>query len=109
MGCQYFDPCDQGADSFTIAIPRITFGRGCLGEAGARAQGLGMSRVGVFTDPWIRDSAYFATVMDSLRQSGLDCAVFDEITIEADDASVVRGAAFIADGLFDGIVSVGGG
>jgi len=109
MGCQYFDPCDHGADSFTIAIPRITFGRGCLGEAGARAQGLGMSRVGVFTDPWIRDSAYFATVMDSLRQSGLDCAVFDEITIEADDASVIRGAAFIADGLFDGVVSVGGG
>ena len=109
MGCQYFDPCDQGADSFTIAIPRVTFGRGCLDEAGARAQGLGMSRVGVFTDPWIRDSAYFATVMDSLRRSGLDCAVFDEITIEADDASVIRGAAFIADGNFDGIVSVGGG
>ncbi len=109
MGCQYFDPCDHGADSFTIAIPRVTFGRGCLGEAGTRAQGLGMSRVGVFTDPWVRDSVYFATVMDSLRQSGIDCAVFDEITIEADDASVVRGAAFIADGLFDGIVSVGGG
>jgi alcohol dehydrogenase class IV len=109
MGCQYFDPCDHGADSFTIAIPRVTFGRGCLDEAGARARGLGMSRVGVFTDPWIRDSAYFATVMDSLRESGLDSAVFDEITIEADDASVVRGAAFIADGDFDGVVSVGGG
>jgi alcohol dehydrogenase class IV len=109
MGCQYFDPCDHGADSFTIAIPRVTFGRGCLNEAGARARGLGMSRVGVFTDPLIRDSAYFATVMDSLRASGLDSDVFDEITIEADDASVVRGAAFIADGNFDGVVSVGGG
>jgi len=109
MGCQYFDPCDHGADSFTIAIPRVTFGRGCLDEAGARAQGLGMSRVAVFTDPWIRESTYFATVMDSLRASGLDSAVFDEITIEADDASVERGAAFIADGNFDGIVSVGGG
>jgi len=109
MGCQYFDPCDHGSDSFTIAIPKVTFGRGCLAEAGARALGLGMSRVAVFTDPLIRDSAYFATVMDSLRQSGLDSAVFDEITIEADDASVVRGAAFIADGNFDGVVSVGGG
>ncbi len=109
MGCQYFDPCDHGAESYTIAIPRVTFGRGCLGEAGARARGLGMSRVGVFTDPWLRDSVYFATVMDSLRQSGLDSAVFDEITIEADDASVMRGAAFIADGNFDGVVSVGGG
>ena len=42
MGCQYFDPCDHGADTFTIAIPKVTFGRGCLGEAGARAQDLGI-------------------------------------------------------------------
>jgi alcohol dehydrogenase class IV len=109
MGCQYFDPCDHGADNFTIAIPRVTFGRGCLAEAGVRAKGLGMSRIGVFTDPGIRETAYFATVMDSLRKNALDSAVFDEITIEADDASVVRGAAFIAEGNFDGVISVGGG
>ena len=36
MGCQYFDPCDNGADTYTIAIPKYTFGRGCLREAGAR-------------------------------------------------------------------------
>jgi hydroxyacid-oxoacid transhydrogenase len=109
MGCQYFDPCDHGADTFTIAIPKVTFGRGCLGEAGARAQGLGMTRVGLFTDAALRQSSYFATVMDSLHAAGLDVAVFDEITIEADDESVVRGAAFIADGNFDGVVSLGGG
>ncbi len=109
MGCQYFDPCDHGADSFTIAIPKLTFGRGCLHEAGARAAGLGMTRVGLFTDPFLRESAYVATVLESLGQAGLDVAVFDEITIEADDASVERGAAFIAEGGFDGVVSVGGG
>ena len=109
MGCQYFDPCDHGADTFTIAIPKLTFGRGCLREAGARAAGLGMTRVGLFTDPYLRDSSYVATVLESLGQSGLDVAVFDEITIEADDASVERGAAFITDGGFDGVVSVGGG
>ena len=63
MGCQYFDPCDHGADTFTIAIPKITFGRGCLAEAGARARGLGMHRVALFTDAALRQSAYFATVM----------------------------------------------
>ncbi len=109
MGCQYFDPCDNGADSFTIAIPQYTFGRGCLREAGARAVGLGMTRVGLFTDPFLRQSAYFATVLESLKQAGIDFAVFDEITIEADDASVERGAAFVAAGNFDGVVSVGGG
>ena len=50
MGCQYFDPCDNGADTFTIAIPKVTFGRGCLAEAGERARGLGMNRVALFTD-----------------------------------------------------------
>ena len=109
MGCQYFDPCDHGADTFTIAIPKVTFGRGCLAEAGARARALGMSRVALFTDPILRQGPYVASVEDSLRLAGLDCSVFDEITIEADDASVVRGAAFLADGNFDGVVSVGGG
>ena len=109
MGCQYFDPCENGADTYTIAIPRYTFGRGCLREAGARAAGLGMSRVALFTDPFLRDGAYVATVLESLQQAGIDSTVFDEITIEADDASVERGAAFVAEGNFDGVVSVGGG
>ncbi|MDH3631500.1 MAG: iron-containing alcohol dehydrogenase [Gammaproteobacteria bacterium] len=109
MGCQYFDPCDHGADTFTIAIPKLTFGRGCLREAGARAAGLGMTRVGLFTDPGLRDSTYFDAVHESLKQAGLDIAVFDEVTIEADDASVERGATFIAEGNFDGVVSIGGG
>jgi len=109
MGCQYFEPCNHGADTFTIAIPRVTFGRGCLSEAGARARGLGMTRVALFTDPFLRDSEYVATVLESLSLAGLEVAVFDEITIEADDASVERGARFITESSFDGIVSVGGG
>ncbi|MDJ0776941.1 MAG: hydroxyacid-oxoacid transhydrogenase [Gammaproteobacteria bacterium] len=109
MGCQYFDPCQGGADTFTVAIPKYTFGRGCLAEAGSRAAGLGMSRVALFTDPGLRNGPYVATVLDSLQSAGIDVAVFDEITIEADDQSVERGAAFIADGNFDGVVSVGGG
>lgn len=35
MGCcQYFTPSDRGADSFTVEMPRLTFGRGCLSELG---------------------------------------------------------------------------
>ena len=51
MACQYFAPCDHGADSFTIHIPRTTFGRGSLIEVGPRAARLGMTRVALFTDP----------------------------------------------------------
>jgi len=60
MGCQYFDPCDpldHNSDTFTIAIPKVTFGRGCLIEAGARAQGLGMTRVGLFPDAALRQGS----------------------------------------------------
>ncbi|MEM7565583.1 MAG: iron-containing alcohol dehydrogenase, partial [Pseudomonadota bacterium] len=109
MGCQYFDPCQEGSDSFTIAIPRVTFGRACLHEAGRRAAGLGMTRVALFTDPMLRDSEPVANVLASLGSVGINADVFDEITIEADDDSVLRGADFINDGDFDGIVSVGGG
>ena len=109
MGCQYFDPCQGGADSFTIAIPRLTFGRGCLDEAGVRAKALGMSRVALFTDPFLRHGEYVAKVLQSLESAALDVAIFDEIAIEADDVSVERGARFIAQGSFDGCVSVGGG
>jgi len=109
MGCQYFSPCDHGSESFTIQIPKVTFGRGCLAEAGARAAAIGMSRVGLFTDPFLKDGPYVKTVSQSLKDAGIDVAVFSEIRIEADDASVERGAKFIAEGNFNGIVSVGGG
>ncbi len=109
MGCQYFAPCDHGSNTFTINIPKLTFGRDCLKEAGVRASTIGMSKVALFTDPFLKDSAYVETVISSLKEAGIDIAVFSEIRIEADDASIERGAAFLADGNFDGVVSVGGG
>jgi hydroxyacid-oxoacid transhydrogenase len=109
MGCQYFSPCEHGADSFTIAVPKLTFGRGCLKEAGSRAARRGMTRVALFTDEFLKDGPYVSTVQQSLREAGLDYAVFSEIRIEADDTSVINAAEFIAGGGFDGVVSVGGG
>lgn len=109
MACQYFAPCDHGSESFTIQIPKVTFGRGCLAEAGGRAAAIGMSRVALFTDPFLKDSPYVETVNQSLKDAGIDVAIFSEIRIEADDTSVERSAQFLSDGDFDGVVSVGGG
>ena len=109
MGCQYFAPCEHGSNTFTIDIPKVTFGRGCLEEAGARAASYGMSRVALFTDPFLKDGPYVETVAASLQAAGIDVAIFSEIRIEADDASIERGAKFIIEGDFDGMVSVGGG
>jgi len=125
MGCQHHDPYRDapagdaggggapGASSFTVAMPRLTFGRGVLGELGARAAGRGFRRAALFTDPHLVDGPLVASAVDSLRSAGLDVAIFHEIRIEPDDASVQRGADFLTDRpaarAFDVIVSVGGG
>ncbi len=109
MGCRYHDPSADGADSFTVAMPRLTFGRGCLDELGERVAWRGLGRVALFTDPMLVDGPLVARAASSLRRAGVDADVFHEIRVEPDDASVARGALFLSEGRFDGIVSVGGG
>jgi len=109
MGCQYFDPTDNGADSFTVAMPRLTFGRGCLNEIGARAANRSLKRIALFTDPMLEGGPLVEQALASIRAAGLDVSVFSDIRVEPDDESVTRGAQFLNDGNFDGAVSVGGG
>jgi len=109
VGCQYYTPTENGADSFTVAMPRLTVGRGTLSEVGPRAAALGMRRVGLFTDPYLANGHLVALAKNSLIKSGLDVAVFSDIRVEPDDSSVERGATFLKEGSFDGVVSVGGG
>ena len=110
MGCQHHDPVADGADNFTVAMPRLTFGRGCLDELGARAAWRGRRRVALFTDPVLEPGPLVARARASLAAAGVDASTFSEIRVEPDDASVARGARFLVEeGPFDGIVSVGGG
>ncbi|MGB1310598.1 MAG: hydroxyacid-oxoacid transhydrogenase [Leucothrix sp.] len=109
MACQYFAPCEHGATSFTIAIPKVTFGRGTLSEVGMRAQALGLSNIALFTDAGLVDGEYVTAVKQSLKAAGIAWQIFSDIRIEPDDFCVEQGAAFLASGDFDGIVSVGGG
>ena len=109
MGCQYYAPTENGADSFTVAMPRLTVGRGTLAEVGARAVRLGMKRVALFTDPNLAAGPLVNIVKTSLTDAGLDVGVFSDIRVEPDDDSVERGANFLRGSKFDGMVSVGGG
>ena len=109
MSCQYFQHCERGADSFTVMMPKLTFGRGCLSEAGLRASSWGMSRVALFCDPQLVGGDYVNTVMQSLSNEKIDFAVFSDIRIEPDDATIINAATFLSGGDFDGVVSVGGG
>ena len=109
MPCQYFSPYEHGAGTFTVMMPKLTFGRGCLSEIGDRAKGRGFSRVALFTDPYLRDGPYVDTAQTALKKSGIDVAVFSDIRIEPDDKTIIAAADFLRDGHFDGVVSVGGG
>jgi alcohol dehydrogenase class IV len=90
-------------------MPRITFGRGTLAEAGERARGLGMRRAALFTDPFLAGSEHVAKVGDSLKAAGVDATVFSEVLIEPGDDAVMQATQFLSEGNFDGVVSVGGG
>ncbi len=90
-------------------MPTFTFGSGVLNEAGPQAQELALKRVGVFTDPRIRASEPFATVLASLAKAGVDSVIYDEVQIEPTDASFQAAARFAATAEIDGFVSVGGG
>lgn len=117
MGCQHHDPYHPaaagGTSSFTVAMPRLSFGRGVLGELGARAAWRGYRRAALFTDPYLADGPLVAKATESLTRAGLEVAVFSQIRVEPDDASVARGARFLTERppahAFDVVVSVGGG
>ena len=111
MGCchAYFTQTGIGDDAFTIDASRLTFGAGCLKETGDHAKALGMTRVGVYTDPRVRTLPHFETVTGSLRAAGIDIAIYDAVKVEPTDASFKQAARFAQEGRFDGFVSVGGG
>ncbi|MFT4725686.1 MAG: hydroxyacid-oxoacid transhydrogenase [Granulosicoccus sp.] len=109
MGCQHYSPTDNGADSFTVAMPRLTVGRGTLAEVGVRAVRLGMKRVALFTDPNLASGPLVSIVKAALNNAELDVAIFSDIRVEPDDDSVERGTNFLRGSKFDGMVSVGGG
>ena len=111
MGCchHYYELVDQGADAFTVDMPRLTFGRGALGELGARARDRGMRRVALITDRWLAATALLETARQSLRDAGVDFAEFAGVRVEPTDRSVMEAVAFLDEGDFDGVVSVGGG
>lgn len=83
MGCcHYFQPTEGGDTAFTVDVSMVTFGRGCLREAGDRARALGIERAALMTDRQVGQLEYVATVRHSLEAAGVDVALYDEVRIE---------------------------
>ncbi|HEX6827819.1 MAG TPA: hydroxyacid-oxoacid transhydrogenase [Burkholderiales bacterium] len=110
MACCHYYAFNEGGDTaFTVDMSAITFGAGCLAEAGDQARALGMKRVALFTDKGVARHPHVETVASSLRAAGCDVAVYDEVKVEPTDRSFLAAARFATEGRFDGYVSVGGG
>lgn len=110
MGCcQHYALTDGGDTAFTVDPPVLTFGAGCVAEAGDLVRDLGLRRVAVVTDATVAKLDPFARLVESLREAGADPVVYDEVHIEPTSDSFDAARRFATDGSFDGYVSVGGG
>ncbi len=110
MGCcHHYEFADGCESAFTVDTSRITFGRGCLAEAGPRALAQGMKRVAVFVDPRIAKTALYDTLMTSLTQAGIDAVPYSDIHVEPTDASFKAATQAARDIDPDGFISLGGG
>lgn len=111
MGCchHYFTRTADGDNAFTIDASTLTFGAGCLKDAGDQAKALGMMKVGIYTDQGVRKLPLIETVTNSLDAAGIDYAIYDEVKVEPTDESFKAATRFAVEGKFDGFISVGGG
>jgi hydroxyacid-oxoacid transhydrogenase len=107
--CEHIDAAGEFDTAFTVDASRVTFGRGCLSEAGDRAAALGITRAVLFSDPIVAGLAVFDTVARSLRAAGIDVVAYTDTRVEPTDESFRQAAAFASEVQPDGYISLGGG
>ncbi|MCP5371432.1 MAG: iron-containing alcohol dehydrogenase [Hyphomicrobiales bacterium] len=105
----YYTPRTGGETVFGVNASTLKFGAGCLDELGGDALALGLKRVGFFVDPRVRATDPGARAIESLRQAGIDTAVYDHCKVEPTNHSFMEAIDFARDGNFDGFISLGGG
>lgn len=94
---------------FTMDTSSIKFGAGSTREVGYDMHATGARRVLVVTDPHLSQLQPVATVMESLKEAGVDATLYDRSAVEPTDESFKEAIDFATDGAFDGYVAVGGG
>lgn len=95
--------------TFTMDTSSIKYGVGATREIGFDMSQHGATRVMVVTDPRVAKSETISVVMKSLKDAGIDAALFDRVRVEPTDRSFHEAIDFAVDGKFDGFVPVGGG
>ena len=95
--------------AFQMAASNIRYGQGVTCEIGMDLTELDAKRALVIIDPALKQLHTGSTVSESIKQAGIDHAVYDAITVEPTDKSFQNAAEFATSGNFDAIVAVGGG
>ncbi len=95
--------------AFEMATSAIRFGPGVTREIGMDLAELGLRRVLLLTDPWMRKLPPVAIAEESLAANGIACTVFDRVRVEPTDVSFREAIDFAKTVEFDAIVAVGGG
>lgn len=110
MWCEHYDlATDDGDTAFSVDASNVTFGAGCLSEAGEIAKSLGISRIGLLTDDVLVSTEHVQSVRDSLSAADVDVALYDNVRVEPTDESFEVATKFAVDAKVDGFISVGGG
>jgi hydroxyacid-oxoacid transhydrogenase len=102
-------PGATGDTAFSVDGTSVTFGAGCLGEAGDHARALGIRRIALMTDPHIAATEHVDVVRRSLDAAGIDVAFYDRVRIEPTDRSFEEATRFARESRADGFLSIGGG
>ena len=95
--------------AFAMDAASIKFGFGVTSELGFEMKRLGVKRAMVLTEQSLLESTALTTSLQSLRDEGIECIVFADVSVEPTDASFADAIRFAEQGEFDGFVAVGGG
>src|SRR5262245_11197602 len=92
-----------------IPLGRVVFEAGGIARLGSLARELGGSRVLLVTDPGLEDAGHPQRAIASLREAGLDVAVFDAVEENPTARHVEAGVAAAKAHRADLLVAIGGG
>ncbi|GAF20905.1 LOW QUALITY PROTEIN: alcohol dehydrogenase GbsB [Bacillus sp. JCM 19047] len=94
----------------TFEVPTaIKHGIGAIKHLGDEIKAFGSKRVLLVTDPGIYQAGVTKPVEDSLKESGVEVVLFNEVEPNPPTKLIARGSAFYLDNKCDGLVAVGGG
>ncbi|UZJ57391.1 hypothetical protein CBS101457_006711 [Exobasidium rhododendri] len=108
----YATPVDtqlQKEYAFELAASNIRFGEGVTKEVGMDFANMKARKVGVFTDPTVRNLTPMKQSIEGLEAQGVKYEIFDRVRVEPNDKSWADAMSFARQNDFSHFLAVGGG